>query len=173
MYRQVLCTHNANLSTHVDLCCPEILALESVEDAADRGCAPFPSGVASEYRTQGLGTKGVSRENTPLPVRLQRPLYYWCQGRAAPFLFQRQLVLTVGFIISGPRDLPRERLGGSMRLGLVSGVAFEESALAKRGSAGGFVFVCSFVAFSSLPKLTSLIGYKYSVLKQMTNFRYT
>lgn len=60
-----------------------------------------------------------------------------------------------------------------MRLGLVSGAAFEESALAKRGSAGGLVCVCPFVAFSSLPKLASLMGYTSGVLKQMPDFRYT
>lgn len=123
------------------------------------------------HKPQGLGTEGVLQEENP--PRCSKDPYMGARAGLPIDFFQRECVLTVAFIILGPLNLPRERLGGSLHSGLILGVAFEVSALAERASAGGFMFVCLFRALLSLPKLTSLIFYKYSVLKQMTNFRYT
>lgn len=65
-------------------------------------------------RPQGLGTEVVLQEENP--IMLQSP-WCWTRARLPIKAFQRQLALTVEFVILSPLNLPRERLGESTHLG--------------------------------------------------------
>lgn len=65
-----------------------------------------------------LGLRGPYR-GKPL-IMFQRPLH-WNQGRAAHLLLSETAVLTVGFIIPHPLNLPRERRAESVHLGFLWG----------------------------------------------------
>jgi hypothetical protein len=98
-----------------------------------------------------------------------------CQshGKAAICFSQRLLVLAVGVLqlqvhlTCQERDLEDALSWDSFWGGLLS------ICPGKERCAGGIDSVWFLMVLLSFPKLTSHILYEYSVLKQMTNFRYT